>query len=345
MSNKKLERLKLLIGERKTVARSILMKEIGNEKELDRLLIQLSASENLFTQRHEAELYYRNQPEPETLLTPRLVEKRVWYYAKSDVPDTAFFWVQMPPEDWEKIVIAPLSDLQWGSGSCDVERFRKFVQYIKKTPNVFTFINGDLLDNALQSSIAGAVHDNIMRPHKQVSTIIEELRPIAHKILFALPGNHELRSKKVADLDPLEYVCQALGIPYSLMPVHFNILWHSWRFNFYCHHGVSGSATPGGRMNAAMKPVKWNNFSMFFVMGHVHDPISNPILRRCVLRDYDEKGRLKRLRVVDREQYVVICPAWVKYRGSYAQLAEYEPSPIGYIFCNLYPNGKYDISQ
>lgn len=345
MSNKKLERVLAMIGERQTVARSLLLKEIGDEKSLDRLIDQVFASKNLFIQRHEADVYYRIQSEPKPLAIPCLEEKRIWRYAKSEVEDTSFFWFQMPPEDWEKIIVAPLSDLQWGSKSCDVVRFRKYVQQLKKMPNVFTFINGDLLDNALQSSIAGAVHDNIMRPHTQVTTIIEELRPIAHKILFALPGNHELRSKKTSDLDPLEYVCLALGIPYSIAPVNMNILWHGCRFNFYCHHGVSGAATPGGRMNAAMKPVKWNNFTMFMIMGHVHDPICNPILRRCRIREYDEKGKLKSLRVVDREQYVIICPAWVKYRGSYAEIAEYEPSPIGYIYCNLYPNGRYDISQ
>jgi hypothetical protein len=330
----------LLVGN-PGIRRSDLIKKAGlTPKELDNLLKKGFKGYNLFTQRRENDNSYHLVSEPKL----PVAENKIWkvLYCPNGKP---YLWVQFPDTDWKKITLIPFSDLQWGSEECNEEQIRQSVEWIGQQENVFIFINGDLLDNALASSVGGSVYQNKLKPREQVLTMIELLRPIAHKILWAIPGNHEERTVKLADLDPLEWICSVLGIPYFNEPVFVNILWKGNRFNFYCFHGVSGSRTIGGKLNAATKPINWTEFIMFIIMGHVHDPMVNPITRRCILREYDDDGKLKELRVVDRDQYVIICPAWLDFWNSYGHRQAYAPPSEGKIMCYLMADGSYQVSQ
>lgn len=325
----------------KATPRSALVKNPNDGQNLDRLLGNPHPGFVVVTQRDEVELYYRLIK----IEYPPKIEPRIWTPVRCPDPTVPYLWVQFPPTDWKKIVVAPLSDLQWGSRSCRYDDIRAYVDWIRVTPNVFSFINGDVFDNALYDSVGGAIYDNDRRPLDQVKDVTELLKPIAHKIMWALPGNHEERTSKKVNLDPLEIVCDQLDIPYYNQPIFSNILWRDNRFNFYSFHGTSGSQTMGGNLNAAARPLKWQEFTMFVIMGHVHVPMANPITRRCVVREYSKGGKLKKLRIIDREQYLIICSAWLKFWGSYAHKAGYDPPPHGNPFAHLSANGTYEISQ
>ena len=62
-------------------------------------------------------------------------------------------------------------------------------------------LGGDLLNNSLKSSVAN-IYEETMRPREQKRRMAEMLKPISHKILCAVNGNHERRSGKDADDDP-----------------------------------------------------------------------------------------------------------------------------------------------
>lgn len=324
------------------IPKALLLKKLGlSEKEIKEHLGNSIDGIRLFEQRMENQIFYHCIEE----LPPTVIPKRIWQHAQCPDHKKPYFWFQFPDTNWKKMILVPLSDLQWGSEECDIAQLKDYIGYIRENENVFAFLNGDILNNALPDSPGGSIFWDVARPREQVRTVIDLLAPIAHKILWAIPGNHEERSIKRADIDPLYWICQKLGIPYSDQPIFADILWRSHRFNFYCFHGISGSRTMGGKLNAAMRPIDWTEFTMFFIMGHVHEPMGNPVTRRCILREYNEKGQLTSLRVVDREQYVVICAAWLKFWGGYGAKMGFSPQSQGGTPCLLYKNGDYGISE
>jgi len=300
----------------------------------------------------ESELFSsRNElNQPIFLLLPkpekRVQKQRIWSPVMHRDERKPYLWIKMPSSSsWKKITIAPLYDIHYGAEGCDEKKFDEYIDWITKTDNVFSILGGDNLENALVDSPGGSIFEQLIRPHRQVIQFEEKIAPIAHKILWALPGGHEERSKKRSDIDPLWFICRNLGIPYYNQPIFADILWEGHVFSFYCHHGITNSRTEGGKLNAANRPLAYTEFTMFYIMGHVHDEVTNPSIRICRERKFNENGNLLEWRLVEKEQYVVIAPAFYKYWGTYAARAGYFPPSTGAVACILYANGNYEASS
>lgn len=100
------------------------------------------------------------------------------------------------------ITIYPVSDVHLGALEHNSDEWEKFINKIKNEPNSYLILNGDLMNNATRSSVSN-VFDDILRPRDQKKRLIEYLTPIKDKILCAVSGNHERRSGKDADNDPM----------------------------------------------------------------------------------------------------------------------------------------------
>jgi len=263
------------------------------------------------------------------------LKKRNWIYQMQ--PDgQPWIWIRFEDKSFTKyneIRIVPLSDVHFGASAHLTEKLDEYVKWVEDTSNVFVFINGDLLENALGDSIGGAVYESTMPPEKQLQEMTIKLAPIAHKILWALPGNHEDRTRKHAGIDPLKYICSKLEIPYFNDAVHSSVWWKNNRWDFYTRHGTGNAQTKGGKMNQAQKPAKYQEFVNFVVMGHVHDDIANPVI--MIVRDY------KNFELLLKKQYIVVCPSFMGYFNTYASKAGMEPGATGAISCILYSDGDY----
>lgn len=272
------------------------------------------------------------------------IKPRLWSY-RIQPDEQPYLWVQFPDNlPWGEIRLVPLFDTHYGSSGCDEKKFDEYISWVEKNDNVFAFMGGDMVENALADSPGTSIFHQIMRPKHQILGFEEKIRPIAHKILFGLPGGHEFRSMKKVDIDPLWIICRDLDIPYFSQPVFVNISWNSFVFNLYCQHGRTHSTTEGGRLNAAIKPTTFTEFIMFYIMGHVHDEDVNPIIRICRQRKFDVNGKLIEFRLVEKEQYIIIVPAFYKYWGTYGAENGYPPPASGAVACVLYANGNYDVS-
>lgn len=279
--------------------------------------------------------------------------RRKWHLWMSS-KNQPYIWIQFP-EQYEKsrIQIVPLSDVHYGAKAHNHKRFLEYIQWIAEHDDVFTFLNGDIIENAIDGSIGGAIYESLMTPDEQIwgssdgkeAGIIELLRPIAHKILWAQPGNHEWRTWKKTNIDPLKIVCRELSIPYFSEPVYADVLAWGHRFTFYCHHGTTGSVTKGGKLNAAAKPTEFQEAVDFVVMGHVHDSMANPTTRIVRSRTYDTQGRIMSFGIKERAQYVVICPSFYGYFDSYGSRSGYAPVSWGSVNCTLFQDGTYRASE
>ncbi|MDP2668392.1 MAG: hypothetical protein Q8P07_00975 [bacterium] len=291
------------------------------------------------------EMLYRYCALPEKLE----IKPRIWRCVLSEDERIPYQVVNFPDNiDWKRITIVPLYDIQWGSTGNDEKKLDEYIRFIEKTENAFGFFGGDILQNALINSPGGSVFDQIIRPKEQGPTFIKKFQPIAHKILWAFTGNHEARTEKVADINPLNFVCRDMGIPYFDQPVYTDINWKGHTFRFFTQHGTSGAGTPGGRVNAAMRPVIFTEFTNFYIMGHVNDVFTNPNIRVCRERIYEvKKGKkvLKEIRLIEREQYIVIAPSFETYHGTYAARAALTPFATGDVSCRLNADGSYEVTE
>lgn len=288
------------------------------------------------TRTHNYELVYLLLPK----IAPVERQPKIWSYRwAQDVDGTRqpYLMIQMPDTDWEKIKVVPLADVHYGASACMVDKLREYVNWIASRDEIFCILPGDLFENSHGDSNKGiSMYEQEIRPRSQVEDMLEILSPIAHKILWALPGNHEDRSR-VRDYDPLEYLCKMLDIPYSYEPVFSDVLWKGQVFSFHTQHGKAGGQTKGGKMNAAARPQEMQEFVMFTIMAHVHDGDVSRTTRIC--RDR------RNFRLVFKKQYIIICPAFYGYFNSYASKAGYKPGSYGSINMDLYANGDFHANS
>ena len=105
-----------------------------------------------------------------------------------------------------------VGDVHIGARECDIEGFQRFLEKVRNDPDSYIVIVGDVLNNATRASVSN-VYEETMPPSLQVDKAVELLAPVGDRILGAVGGNHEHRSLKEVDLDPLYQVMVMLRIP------------------------------------------------------------------------------------------------------------------------------------
>ena len=103
--------------------------------------------------------------------------------------------------DSNEIQIVPCADWHVGSPQSDEILIKEICEYIEKTPNCYTILNGDLVDNNIVSSV-GSVFDSTMTPLDQITTAAYYLSKLTAmgKVINMTSGNHEQRTAKNTSL-------------------------------------------------------------------------------------------------------------------------------------------------
>lgn len=116
---------------------------------------------------------------------------------------------QLPARDARIYV---LGDCHIGAVDCDMKGLKNFIDKIADEDDSYLVLVGDILQNSLKSSVGSVYIDQIAPPSKQKQMARELLEKVSDKILCAVGGNHEARSLRDVDDDPLYDVFCALGI-------------------------------------------------------------------------------------------------------------------------------------
>lgn len=98
----------------------------------------------------------------------------------------------------DEINIIPISDVHLGAIEHNRSAWESFVKSVPD--NTYLILGGDLVNNGVRSSV-GNPFDEVYRPSEQKKIMVEYLKPIKDKILCAVSGNHEARSRKESDVD------------------------------------------------------------------------------------------------------------------------------------------------
>lgn len=237
------------------------------------------------------------------------------------------------PVDINKLNIIPISDVHIGDKTADIKAFKEVLERIKKEPNTYTILNGDLCNMALKNSKSD-VYSADITPMEQVLQVINFLEPISDKILVLASGNHEQRTEKETSIDVLKLVAKQLKIEDRYAPSWWYLYLsfgqtNKHRPNLYTitgYHGFGGSGTTGAKINRAKK-MQQVVVADIYIMSHVHEPITTKGV--IFTPDYQHKS------IVKKEQHYVVSNSFVEYEGSYAERMGLIPSNTGIVEIEL----------
>lgn len=216
----------------------------------------------------------------------------------------------------EDILVVPIADVHLGAAEHMETAWREFRTKVLETPNMYLLLCGDLINNATRNSVSN-IFEETMRPSQQKKLMAEMLMPLRDRILCAVPGNHEARSGRDADDDPVYDIMCKLdledlyreNIAFLKLQIG-NIEGNGQRNPTYVlavAHGSGGGVLTGGVVNRAERFAFALDGCDVFVQGHSHKPfISHP-------------GKIKvdgqNNRVSVKPFHVVNASSWLEYGG------------------------------
>ena len=225
------------------------------------------------------------------------------------------------------IFIHGIADLHVGSQEFNEPQFQRLSREILSAPNHYIVLVGDLIDNALKTSVSDT-YKATMSPRDQRHYAVEILHPLKDRILAMVSGNHERRTAIAADFDPSEVIADDLGIhdryregmAFASIRIGERTS-GSHRPPNYCvciTHGTSGGQLIGAGLNSADKLAMVNGADLT-IFGHSHKPAVAPSARLECIHAQN--------RMVMRHYAIMVCTAWLDY-GGYPMQKAYKPLPI-----------------
>ena len=243
------------------------------------------------------------------------------------------------------ITVIPVADVHLGSPECREQEFMEFIQKVKETPNTYLVLLGDLIDNGTKSSVTNPFRAT-MPPSQQKREMANILEPVKDRILCMLPGNHERRSMKDADDDPVYDIAAKLDIEHlyreniafvkiqlgteDAQDEHSNSKYRPC-YNLVVTHGAGGGIMTGGSVNRSERFGYVIDGMDALIVGHTHKPYTT------------QPGKIvidPRNNQVTVKPFKVVCAtSWLNY-GGYAARMMLLPSTFCLNTINLSGYGK-----
>lgn len=229
--------------------------------------------------------------------------------------------------EFSELEIYPVADIHLGDPKTDEGLFSRFTAHILKEPNRFLILNGDLVNNAIKTSVSN-VYNETMRPKEQKWAMVNYLKPLKDRIICIIPGNHEERNTRDVDNDITEDIAELIGVHdrYRENGAYVNIRFgkdnqhgHKISYTGYIVHGKGGGRRAGAPANTLeLLPLLF--IADFYVIGHMH--------RRLGFKNVYFKPNAIFSQLEQCERAFVISSPWQDY-GGYAQRGLYTPQVKG----------------
>lgn len=227
--------------------------------------------------------------------------------------------------DNNDITIIPISDVHLGSRECMEQEFIKFIESVKDAPNVYLILGGDLIDNGLKNSLTN-VYRATMPPSQQKREMANILAPVADKILCAVSGNHERRSKD-ADDDPMYDIMVKIDREdvyrenMAFLKLQFGDIdgcgTTNPTYTLVVTHGAGGGQLTSGAVLRGERFGYAVDGMDALIIGHTHKPfVTNP--GKIFIDSRHNKVSIKPFKVIN-------MTSWLKY-GDYAAAKMLLPS-------------------
>lgn len=270
-------------------------------------------------------------------------------------------------------------DFHYGALNCAKDKLRSMVDYIASTSDCYVVIKGDAIEAILPNDKRYAScsidwKDKLITPMEQADALVELFRPIRHKILVWLIGNHEY--KLINTINMGKYITDKLGIPEIYGGVHckFTALDHKGkcRHKFYFHHG-SGKITSQAKddiqalanMQAKLKlklVESKHTDCIYMSMAHIHKALLVPptVNSHIMLTDNGKHVRQQhRHWTKQNAEYIppecrwyTSSPSFLKCLSpmgsgalSYSEIAMYGPTELGWLRLTVENHELVDVEK
>ena len=174
-----------------------------------------------------------------------------------------------------------LADVHLGAQEHMEREWADCCQRILNDPLSKVIIGGDLINNATRNSVSN-IFDETMRPREQKRLMAEMLNPLRDRILCAVPGNHEGRSGKDADDDPMYDIMCKLDLEdlwrenIAFVKIQIGDIEGSGKLNptymLVVMHGSGGGIYTGAAVNRNERFGNVIDGADALLVGHSHKP-------------------------------------------------------------------------
>lgn len=217
----------------------------------------------------------------------------------------------------EDITVHGIFDVHLGAQEHMHKAFTEFTDSILRDPNSYVILGGDLINNAIKSSVSNC-YDEVMRPREQKRVITELLKPLADngRIIAAVQGNHERRNKDVDNDITYDIMCK-LDIEDLYRPnqAYVKLQFGNPKgdgkknptYRIMVTHGAGGGALTGGIVNKNIRFAVAIDGIDLMMVGHSHDPFT-VVPKKIVFDPYNNRVSFKPFRVAS-------MGSWLAYGG------------------------------
>ena len=224
----------------------------------------------------------------------------------------------------KELTIIPIADVHIGDRLSNLKLLKEVLERIKREPNTYTIINGDLCNVALKNSKSDVYSDSLS-PMEQVLEATELLEGIKDKILVISTGNHEDRTVKETNIDVTRLIAKQLGIEdryadgwwYLYLTFGEGKKDRAITYGITGLHGYGGGRKSGGKINR-LEDMSQTVIADLYIMSHTHKPIST---KNCIYIPYYQSKTLSK-----EEMYYLMTNSFLESDGGYAEKMGFPPS-------------------
>lgn len=209
-----------------------------------------------------------------------------------------------------------IADVHLGAQEHMTREWENFCSTILDDPNAYIILGGDLINNATRNSVSN-VFDETMRPREQKRVMAEMLQPLRERIICAVPGNHEGRSGKDADDDPMYDILCKLDLEelwrenIAFVKVQIGLPEKDGKKNptymLVVMHGAGGGIYTGAAVNRNERFGYVLDGADALLVGHSHKPfVTQP--GKIYIDKYNNQVSIKPFKVIT-------ATSWLNYGG------------------------------
>ena len=178
------------------------------------------------------------------------------------------------------LFLEPFGDIHVGSRLFDEEKFLERVKAVEKDPDRYVLLMGDIIDN-IRPWRRGVPNKQFrldeLNPQfptyiDQINYFLELMRPIRHKVIGALIGNHEWGTMDRGEFEQL--ICRPYGWRYlgatCMLQITASNKKYRRTWNIWAAHGSYSGMHIGGALNRLIAISRIFPNCHVYLMGHTH---------------------------------------------------------------------------
>lgn len=206
----------------------------------------------------------------------------------------------------EDITIIPIADVHLGAQECMEQEFISYIGTIAETPNTYIILCGDLINNAIKSSVSN-IYEEVYRPVEAKRMMAKILAPVRDRILCSVTGNHERRSSREVDDDATYDIMAKLDLEHlhrenmAFLKLQFgdpkNDGLRNPTYTMVVTHGAGGGRLTGASINRNEQFGYAIDGMDAIVVGHSHRPaVTQP--GKIVIDPHNNRVTIKPFKVI-----------------------------------------------